>query len=146
MFAFREIKCHFDYLRHVFRVLQDFINYICVNFISYLFMDVIKGNFKKTFDSLKSIYKKYHFSRIAFTGILIFILFIDNYSLIHNLRYIYQIQALEREISYYQNLIDESKDKLIELNSNHDNLEKFAREQFLMKKANEDIFIIKSND
>ncbi len=109
-------------------------------------MDVIKEKFKKIFDYLKSIYKKYHFSRIAFTGILIFILFIDNNSLIDNLKYIYQIQALEREISHYQDLIDESKDKLIELNSNHDNLEKFAREQFLMKKANEDIFIINSND
>ena len=109
-------------------------------------MDALKQSFEKTFHSLKSIYKKYNISRFAFLGILIFILFIDRNSLINNLQYIYKIQALEREISHYQDLIDDSKNRLIELNSDQENLEKFAREQFLMKRDNEDIFIIKSED
>ena len=109
-------------------------------------MDALKQSFEKTFHSLKSIYKKYPFSRIAFIGTLLGTLFIGNNSLTKNLQYIYKIQALEREISHYQDLIDESKNRLIELNSDQENLEKFAREQFLMKKDNEDIFIIKSED
>ncbi len=109
-------------------------------------MDAIKERFKNKILLLKSIYKKYHFSRIAFTVILIFILFIDKNSLINNLQYIYKIQALERQIGHYQDLIDDSKNRLIELNSNQENLEKFAREQFLMKRDNEDIFIINSED
>lgn len=109
-------------------------------------MDAIKESLKNKILLLKSIYKKYHFSRIAFTVILIFILFIDKNSLINNLQYIYKIQALERQIGHYQDLIDDSKNRLIELNSNQENLEKFAREQFLMKRDNEDIFIINSED
>ncbi len=62
------------------------------------------------------------------------------------MQYIYKIQALERQIGHYQDLIDDSKNRLIELNSNQENLEKFAREQFLMKRDNEDIFIINSED
>lgn len=34
------------------------------------------------------------------------------------------------------------EEKLNELNSNRDSLEKFAREQYLFKKEDEDIFII----
>ncbi len=146
MFAFKAIMRHFDYLHLSFKALKYFINYICENFIQTIYMGSIKEIFKKNFLLLKSIYKRYHFSRIAFAVILVFILIIDQNSLINNLRYIYKIQGLERQISHYQNLIDDSKNRLIELNSDQENLEKFAREQFLMKKDNEDIFIVDSED
>ena len=42
----------------------------------------------------------------------------------------------------YQNKIEEDNRKMKELLSNKDNLEKFAREQYLMKNKNEDIFVI----
>ena len=45
-------------------------------------------------------------------------------------------------IEHYQHVIDESNRRLNELRSNSENLEKFAREQYLMKKPNEDIYII----
>jgi len=49
---------------------------------------------------------------------------------------------LKKEKAYYQNKIEEDNRKMKELLSNKDNLEKFAREQYLMKNKNEDIFVI----
>lgn len=48
----------------------------------------------------------------------------------------------EREIQFYQGKVAEvtaEKDRLME---NPDALERFAREKFLMKKADEDVFVI----
>jgi len=49
---------------------------------------------------------------------------------------------LLREKEYFQKKIEENRKRIQELKTNNDNLEKFAREQYLMKKDNEDIFII----
>lgn len=49
---------------------------------------------------------------------------------------------LIRERDYFLNKIEENRKRIQELKTNNDNLEKFAREQYLMKKDNEDIFII----
>jgi cell division protein DivIC len=49
---------------------------------------------------------------------------------------------LLKERDYFQNKIEENGKRIQELKTNNDNLEKFAREQYLMKKDNEDIFII----
>ena len=49
---------------------------------------------------------------------------------------------LIRERDYFQQKIEENRKRIEELKTNNDNLEKFAREQYLMKKDNEDIFII----
>lgn len=52
------------------------------------------------------------------------------------------IHSLEDEKEYYQKKIATDKQRLNELKTNDENLEKFAREQYLMKKPNEDIFIV----
>jgi len=49
---------------------------------------------------------------------------------------------LEKEIIFYNEKIKNDRAQLEELKSNPANLEKFARENFLMKKENEDIFIV----
>jgi len=53
-----------------------------------------------------------------------------------------RIKKLEEEKVYYLKKIEEDKKKIKELRTNAENLEKFAREQYLMKKPNEDIFIV----
>lgn len=60
-------------------------------------------------------------------------------------RYTYdeKIRSLEKEISYYQQEIEENSQKLNDLHTNKEGLEKFAREEYLMKRPNEDIFLIK---
>jgi cell division protein FtsB len=59
---------------------------------------------------------------------------------------LYKIKAetskLEEIKRHYTKTIKEDKQKIKELKTNKKNLEKFAREQYLMKKKNEDIFII----
>jgi cell division protein DivIC len=52
---------------------------------------------------------------------------------------------LLKEQEYFLKKIEENRKRIQELKTNNDNLEKFAREQYLMKKDNEDIFIIVDN-
>ncbi len=49
---------------------------------------------------------------------------------------------LNGQIEYYRNKTIEDKQKLEELHSDKDRIEKFARENYLMKRPNEDVFII----
>ncbi len=54
-----------------------------------------------------------------------------------------EIRNLKSQIEFYRKKTEEDKKKLHELKSNKENLEKFARENYFMKKENEEIFIIK---
>ena len=56
-----------------------------------------------------------------------------------------QIKDLEAQIEFYKNQSEADKEKLDELQSNTNDLEKFARENYYMKKENEEIFIIEEN-
>lgn len=53
-----------------------------------------------------------------------------------------KIRELEKEIKFYQEEIEVNSQKLEDLHNNKDGLERFAREQYYMKKPNEDIYII----
>jgi len=98
-------------------------------------------------DSLKIVWNKikpfilnkYWVVFIVFAFIFIFS---ENYSLIKRFKTDSNIKQLEKEISFYNAEIEKNKEKMRELQSNDENLEKFAREQYLMKKENEDIFIV----
>jgi cell division protein FtsB len=50
---------------------------------------------------------------------------------------------MEKEVKFYEDEIKATKQKKIELQSNNENLEKFAREHYYMKRKDEDIFIVK---
>ncbi|WP_461639716.1 FtsB family cell division protein [Labilibaculum euxinus] len=52
------------------------------------------------------------------------------------------IESLEKEKAYFIEKIETDKNRIHELKTNRKNLEKFAREQYLMKKKGEDIFIM----
>ena len=53
-----------------------------------------------------------------------------------------KIQTLENEIKYYQKEIEINRKKLDDLHTSRERLERFAREEYFMKKSNEDVFII----
>lgn len=72
----------------------------------------------------------------------IWLAFLDNNSLIERIQLCSKIQTLKKEKAYFQKKIEEDSRKMQELLSNKKNLEKFAREVYLMKRANEDIFVI----
>lgn len=73
---------------------------------------------------------------------LVWIAFFDKNSIVEKMQLRSKIGTLEKEKDYYQKKIEEDNRKIKELLSSPDNLEKFAREQYLMKKDNEDIFVI----
>lgn len=54
-----------------------------------------------------------------------------------------EINKLETQKDFFRTEIDKTREEQRELLSSPEKLEKFAREQYLMKKDNEDLFIIK---
>ncbi|MCD7972553.1 MAG: septum formation initiator family protein [Candidatus Azobacteroides sp.] len=81
--------------------------------------------------------------QLVFVVFLILVLFVDEHNIFQRIAYRQKISELKKEIRYYENLREENKKKLEELYSNDEDLEKFAREEYLMKKDNEDIFVLK---
>jgi cell division protein DivIC len=97
---------------------------------------------------LKILYKVPPFFRNKYilTIIIFFLwlLFFDANSLLDKFREMKDLRQLEKDKEYYLNRIEEDKRKLNELKTSNDNLEKFAREQYHMKRPDEDLFIIVS--
>jgi cell division protein FtsB len=69
-------------------------------------------------------------------------MFFDSNNFIYRLRLASEISDLEESIEIHKVKIDELRRQKKDLFGNQRNLEKFAREKYLMKKANEDIFVI----
>ena len=88
---------------------------------------------------IKIFRKKYLMASVLFiTWLFLF----DGNNLIDRASALHTLHQLERDKKYYTEKIKSDSKKLEELKTNNDNLEKFAREQYLMKKENEDIFVI----
>jgi len=87
-----------------------------------------------------SILKNKYF--ITLIGLAVWITFFDKNDIGTQLELKSEVKALEEEKNYYQKEINEITTELRELNTNPKTLEKFAREKYLMKRDNEDIFVI----
>ena len=72
----------------------------------------------------------------------IWMLFFDQNNLVDRMRMAAEIRQLEADREYYLEQINKDSTRLHELTTDKDNLEKYAREQFLMKKKNEDVFVV----
>jgi len=73
---------------------------------------------------------------------LIWLLLLDSNNLIARYKEIRELHRLKSDREYYLKRIEIDKRKLRELKTDDQNLEKFAREQYRMKKADEDLYII----
>ncbi len=73
---------------------------------------------------------------------LIWIILLDPNNLISRVREVRNRNRLRQEREYYMTRIEEDRKKLEELRSSNETLEKYAREQYRMKKPDEDLFII----
>lgn len=71
----------------------------------------------------------------------VWMLFFDENSLLNHLEFNKEINQLNKEKEYYESEIKADKE-LIEKLEDEQELEKFARETYKMKKENEDIYII----
>lgn len=68
--------------------------------------------------------------------------FFDRNNFLYQRGNLNQLKGLEAEKQYYTEQIALNQTNLNELLTNQETLEKFAREQYLMKKENEEIFVI----
>jgi len=91
---------------------------------------------KRLIDLFKN---KYFLVSLAF---LVWMVFFDKNDLFSQYQYRQQVSKLKQEREFYQKETDKVKKDLDELTSNPKKLEKFAREKYLMKKDNEDVFVI----
>lgn len=83
---------------------------------------------------------------IASIAFIVWMLFFDRNDLTSQLHYKKQRTNLEKQKDFYNREIAEIEKNLEELSSDPIKLEKFAREKYLMKKENEDLFIIVEED
>ncbi|MDR1919483.1 MAG: septum formation initiator family protein [Tannerellaceae bacterium] len=96
---------------------------------------------------VKEFYSKY-LSKVSASWMVVFVFvaltFVASDSnLYKHYTYTKQIHELEKEIKQHQEEIEANRKKLKDLQMNKEGLERFAREEYLMKKPDEDIFIIK---
>ena len=78
---------------------------------------------------------------ITFVLFVVLVGFLDENSAIRRIGYTREISRLQSEIDKYRADYEENTKKLNELSSNPDAIEQIAREKYLMKKPNEDIYV-----
>jgi cell division protein FtsB len=103
-------------------------------------MKKVKKIFQKVLPVLKN---KYVFTTLIF---IVWLSFFDKNDFISEYSYRQQLKSLKKDEKYYLDEIKDNKERLNELMSSPANLEKFAREKYLMKKDNEDVFVIVNNE
>ncbi len=80
------------------------------------------------------------------TFFLVWMLFIDSNDFVSQYRLKSELNSLKSQKEYYQNKkVEVIKDRE-ELTTNQRLLEKFARENYLMKKPTEDVYVVVQND
>jgi cell division protein DivIC len=96
-------------------------------------------------NSISKIWSKLaSLNKFLLTAILfaVWIIFIDRNNLIQRISISDEYQQLKHDKDYYLAKIKSDSIKLHNLKTDKANLEKFVREQYFMKKANEDVFVI----
>ena len=81
---------------------------------------------------------------MAGTGFIVWIFFFDPKDLSLNLEKESKLKALQKSEQHLTSVINETRNELAQLKTNAQTIEKYAREKYLMKKDNEDLFIVSS--
>ena len=79
---------------------------------------------------------------VAIVLFLAWIIFFDENSIVEHQKNKQRLQELTQQKVYYKERIESDKQKLEDLKSGVENLEKFAREQYYMSKPDEDVFVV----
>jgi cell division protein DivIC len=95
-------------------------------------------NIINKFSFLKFLGNRYVLVLIPFS---IWMIFLDNFSYLEHRILNKEIEELENTESYYINEIKKDSAKIKQL-KNSDQIEKYAREKYFMKRENEDIYLI----
>lgn len=87
---------------------------------------------------LKILKNKY---LLVIVGLVVWLLYFDRNDVFTQLELIGKCNKLKTERDYYIAEIEKNKNEINELQNNMESLETFAREKYLMKKDNEDVFV-----
>ena len=79
---------------------------------------------------------------LATTFFLVWVLFIDTNNIFVWMNDLKTVAQQEKQKEYYREAIRQTDEKLNQLTSNKDSLEKFAREQYLFHEKDEVVFVI----
>jgi len=96
--------------------------------------------FKKLPPFLKNKYS------VAFLVFFIWLMFFDRNRIINQVKLMSTLNGLKAQTEYYQQQIEKDTKALLVLESDKDELERFAREKYLMKRDNEDIYLVIDED
>ncbi len=77
---------------------------------------------------------------------IFWIVFLDDYNLINQNKIKNNIENLKKQKEFYLSEIKNDSAALSKHKNDSEEQERFAREKFLMKKDNEDIFILRENE
>ena len=88
---------------------------------------------------VKVIKNKYFIAGTLFT---VWIIFFDQSNIIEWVSAMVDVKRQKSEKQYYEQEISRTREKLRELQSNRDSLEKFARETYYYLEDGEEIFIV----
>ena len=91
---------------------------------------------------LRYLKNKYVIATLVF---IIWAGFIDEYSIYRLIKVNRQLAEIDAQIMHYSMQTEELKRRIVSLDTT-ENLVRFAREQYLMSKDNEDVFLIKEED
>jgi cell division protein DivIC len=79
---------------------------------------------------------------ISFAAFAVILLFLDKNDILTQYSRRQELNALQKSKRYYTTQIDAERKELQALKSNPATVEKYAREKYLMKRENEELFII----
>ena len=97
----------------------------------------------KVFPAFFRFFRSKYF--LAATFFLVWMLFFDHNNVFLHLQYRKELKDLTENKKYYKGQIEKTQHDLELLKTNPLWMEKVAREQYLMKREGEDIFLIKEN-
>jgi cell division protein DivIC len=92
---------------------------------------------------LSLVFNKYFLSLVGFS---IWIIFFDQHNLVDRYKSKQHLNQLRQDTVFYQQKILKDREAMKLLKTNPQNLERFARETYLMKTPDEEVFVILKKD
>ncbi len=92
---------------------------------------------------LRKLNNRYVYTTVIF---VVVILFIDQFNLFEQIRLSRALKDQKQQIEYYEKEISANKEYLNALQNDTATMEKVAREQYLMKRDNEVIYLIETQE
>jgi len=92
----------------------------------------------------RPLYKNRYF--IVFVVLAAWLTFFDQNNFVYQYKLKKQITALEKEKAFYEAEIIKLKEQKKQLSTDEEMLEKYAREQYLMKKSDEVLFLLNEEE